>query len=69
MRIATWNINGVKARIETAPRWLAEDGPDIVCLQEIKSVDEAARTAVLALTGTCAGKRIFGRATATVQLG
>ena len=41
MRIATWNINGVKARIETAPRWLAEDGPDIVCLQEIKSVDEA----------------------------
>lgn len=41
MRIATWNINGVKARIETAPRWLAESGPDIVCLQEIKSVDEA----------------------------
>jgi len=40
MRIATWNINGVKARIETALAWLAEASPDVVCLQEIKSVDE-----------------------------
>ncbi|HUG61963.1 MAG TPA: exodeoxyribonuclease III [Methylomirabilota bacterium] len=41
MRIATWNINGVKARIETALAWLEAARPDIVCLQEIKSVDEA----------------------------
>ncbi|WP_099558862.1 exodeoxyribonuclease III [Hartmannibacter diazotrophicus] len=41
MTIATWNINGVKARIETALEWLKQDTPDIVCLQEIKSVDEA----------------------------
>lgn len=40
MKIATWNINGVKARLETALRWLEEAGPDLVCLQEIKSVDE-----------------------------
>lgn len=40
MKIATWNINGVKARIETAPAWLKEAEPDIVCLQEIKSIDE-----------------------------
>lgn len=40
MRIATWNINGVKARIETALAWLSEAAPDVVCLQEIKSVDE-----------------------------
>ncbi len=40
MKIATWNINGVKARIETALTWLSEAGPDVVCLQEIKSVDE-----------------------------
>ncbi|CAM2846409.1 fused (3R)-hydroxyacyl-ACP dehydratase subunits HadA/HadB [Skermania piniformis] len=44
-------------------------GAEIEFSGRIKSVDEAARTAVLALTGTCAGKRIFGRATATVQLG
>ena len=41
MRIATWNINGVKARMDAMLRWLAEVSPDIVCLQEIKSVDEA----------------------------
>uniref|UniRef100_UPI0039798141 endonuclease/exonuclease/phosphatase family protein n=1 Tax=Salmonella sp. SAL4458 TaxID=3159913 RepID=UPI0039798141 len=41
MRIATWNINGVKARQGALLKWLEEDSPDIVCLQEIKSVDEA----------------------------
>ena len=40
MRIATWNINGVKARMGAMLKWLAEVSPDIVCLQEIKSVDE-----------------------------
>ena len=40
MRIATWNINGIKARLELLLRWLQEESPDIVCLQEIKSVDE-----------------------------
>ena len=40
MRIATWNINGIKARIDTALAWLEEAAPDVVCLQEIKSVDE-----------------------------
>jgi exodeoxyribonuclease-3 len=40
MKIVTWNINGVKARIEVLATWLQESDPDIVCLQEIKSVDE-----------------------------
>jgi exodeoxyribonuclease-3 len=40
MKIATWNINGVKARIESLCQWLQDSQPDIVCLQEIKSVDE-----------------------------
>ena len=40
MRIATWNINGVKARMGAMLKWLEEVSPDIVCLQEIKSVDE-----------------------------
>jgi len=38
--IATWNINGVKARLSSLTRWLEEAAPDIVCLQEIKSQDE-----------------------------
>ena len=41
MKIATFNINGVKARIETLKTWLQESAPDVAVLQEIKSVDEA----------------------------
>jgi exodeoxyribonuclease-3 len=40
MKIATFNINGIKARIEALPAWLTAAQPDVVCLQEIKSVDE-----------------------------
>jgi exodeoxyribonuclease-3 len=40
MKIATFNINGIKARIEALPRWLAEANADVVCLQEIKSQDD-----------------------------
>jgi exodeoxyribonuclease-3 len=41
MRIATFNINGVKARIQALCDWLDEAKPDVALLQEIKSVDEA----------------------------
>jgi exodeoxyribonuclease III len=41
VKLATFNINGIKARIEALPAWLASAAPDVVCLQEIKSVDEA----------------------------
>jgi exodeoxyribonuclease III len=41
MRIATWNVNSVKQRIDSARSWLAERQPDIVCLQETKCVDDA----------------------------
>ncbi|MDM7971360.1 MAG: exodeoxyribonuclease III [Paracoccaceae bacterium] len=41
MKIATFNINGIKARIDALPQWLDEEQPDVVVLQEIKSVDEA----------------------------
>lgn len=40
MKIASWNINGVKARLETVLKWLEEEQPDVACFQEIKSVDE-----------------------------
>ena len=41
MRIATWNVNSIKQRVEAAAAWLAERKPDIVCLQETKCVDDA----------------------------
>lgn len=40
MRIATWNVNSVNARLETVLAWLGEHQPDVVCFQEIKCVDE-----------------------------
>lgn len=40
MKIATWNVNSVKARIDTVLAWLKEANPDVVCLQEIKTTDE-----------------------------
>jgi exodeoxyribonuclease-3 len=41
MKIATFNINGIKARIDALPAWLDAAQPDVALLQEIKSVDEA----------------------------
>jgi len=46
MKIATWNINGIKARIDAATTWLKSASPDIACLQEIKCVDEAFPTQI-----------------------
>jgi len=40
MKIATFNINGVKARIGALTDWLDASAPDVALLQEIKSVDE-----------------------------
>ena len=40
MKIATFNINGVKARINALTDWLDDTNPDVAILQEIKSVDE-----------------------------
>ena len=39
MKIATFNINGIKARTEALPEWLDAAAPDVVLLQEIKSQD------------------------------
>lgn len=46
MKIATFNINGIKARINALPDWLDEAQPDVAVLQEIKSVDEAFPTEI-----------------------
>ena len=41
MRIATWNVNSIKQRLDNAASWLAERQPDVVCLQETKCIDDA----------------------------
>ena len=40
VNIATWNINGIKARHENLVKWLKEENPDVVALQETKCIDE-----------------------------
>ncbi len=40
MKLATWNVNSVLARLPVVQRWLAAARPDVVCLQEIKCTDE-----------------------------
>ncbi|HMN44600.1 MAG TPA: exodeoxyribonuclease III [Povalibacter sp.] len=41
MRIATFNVNSIRARLESLQRWLSETSPDVVCLQELKALHEA----------------------------
>jgi exodeoxyribonuclease III len=40
LSIATWNVNSINARLLTITAWLKEAAPDVVCLQEIKCVDD-----------------------------
>ncbi|MGA3057614.1 MAG: exodeoxyribonuclease III [Candidatus Limnocylindrales bacterium] len=42
MRIATWNVNSLKARMERVEEWLAQREPDVLLMQETKLADEAA---------------------------
>jgi exodeoxyribonuclease-3 len=41
MRLATWNVNSLNARLGRVESWLAEMQPDVVCLQETKLSDDA----------------------------
>lgn len=40
MKIATYNVNGINGRLPVLLRWLTEEQPDIVCLQELKAPQE-----------------------------
>jgi exodeoxyribonuclease-3 len=37
MKVATWNVNGIRARHAQFAEWVQRDGPDVICLQEIKA--------------------------------
>ncbi|MFL6687297.1 exodeoxyribonuclease III, partial [Paraburkholderia graminis] len=41
LRIATFNINGIRSRQAALLQWLEREAPDIVCLQELKAADSA----------------------------
>src|SRR2546426_3245612 len=37
MKVATWNVNGIRARASQVREWLGRERPDVVCLQELKA--------------------------------
>ena len=41
MKIATFNVNGIRSRLSNLLEWLQREKPDIVCLQELKATDDA----------------------------
>jgi exodeoxyribonuclease-3 len=41
MKIATFNVNGIRSRLPNLLEWLQREAPDAVCLQELKATDEA----------------------------
>jgi exodeoxyribonuclease-3 len=51
MRIATWNVNSLKARLEKVTWWLERARPDVLLMQETKLADTAAPVAELAAAG------------------
>jgi exodeoxyribonuclease-3 len=61
MRLATWNVNSVKARLPRLLDWLAETEPDIVCLQETKCPAEAFPMAEVGALGYAAAAHGDGR--------
>jgi exodeoxyribonuclease-3 len=51
LTIATWNVNGIRAREEQFLAWLARDRPDVVCLQEIKAAPDKLSERLCELAG------------------
>ncbi len=41
MKIATFNVNGIRSRLPNLLEWLKRESPDVVCLQELKAADDA----------------------------
>ncbi len=51
IRLATWNVNSLRQRLDHLARFAAEAAPDVICLQETKVTDEAFPRAALRAMG------------------
>jgi exodeoxyribonuclease-3 len=51
MKLATWNVNGIRARQAQVQDWIAQERPDVVCLQEIKATSDQIPTALCEMEG------------------
>src|SRR5215210_6074662 len=51
MKVATWNVNGIRAREQQFLAWVAQERPDVLCLQEIKAHRDQLSEELCALPG------------------
>ncbi len=51
MKIATWNVNGIRARQAEVQQWIERERPDVVCLQEIKATSDQVPAALCEMEG------------------
>src|SRR6516165_10014502 len=51
MKLATWNVNGIRARQAQVQEWIARERPDVVCLQEIKATSDQIPVALCEMEG------------------
>ncbi len=51
MKVATWNVNGIRARQDQLLEWLENEKPEVLCLQEIKAAPEQIPRSLLELEG------------------
>jgi exodeoxyribonuclease III len=51
MKLATWNVNGIRARQAQVHEWIAQERPDVVCLQEIKATSDQVPAALCEMEG------------------
>jgi len=77
LRLATFNVNGIRSRLPHLLRWLERERPDIACLQELKARDEAFPRAEIEAAGYGAlwqgqvswnGVAILARGSAPVEI-
>jgi exodeoxyribonuclease-3 len=62
MKIASWNVNSIRKRMDRVVPWLAQHRPDVVCLQETKVEDDAFPRAVIEAMGyqvVCHGQKTY----------
>jgi exodeoxyribonuclease-3 len=62
MKIATWNVNSIRKRLDRVIPWLAEHGPDVLCLQETKVEDDKFPRAEIEAVGyhvLCHGQKAY----------
>lgn len=62
MKIATYNINSIRARMPVIERWMADNNPDVLCLQETKVIDDdfpVAETTALGYKAVFRGEKSY----------